>query len=397
MRPRVPVDEPAAIPSSYLSWASQSNIRFAHPGYDGVFFSAIFLSLPRFDDGGVCYDTAMTACGLVACNQWSGFFSTDKLGQHRIERPADGILRGDGYYFHLPTASGAEPYPIVPRFSDWVFPHRNLPPIWNRLQLQANAGLEGLDVNQRPLFCFATKYAHGVDVARCVPSAEREWWSQNNMYIYGNEVALYYSSPSQDTPANLVPLRADLRRVFDERQLCFAPKEVQENEDGPTKQLRLLIHVVIRSCGGQFAGLWHNRLLHGVPPQLSKECLFARFAYTILNPAVSPSSFVPSASTALHLCVRDPETGVPAAKMHSPAECRKLMRFARSRKRSAAPQDDSDGNSCDDDDKTTANSPQFGAGYELGVDSDDEPKRGRSRKRRFQAYDGSEDSQPWRV
>ncbi|KAL8382469.1 hypothetical protein RB595_006313 [Gaeumannomyces hyphopodioides] len=398
MRSRAPPNEPGAIPSSYLSWASQSNIRFAHPGYDGEFSSVVFLSLPRLDDGGVCYDTAITACGLVACNQWAGFFSTDKPGQHRIERPADGILRDDKYYFHLPAGSGPGPYPIVPRFSDWVFPHEDLPAIWTRLQLQTSGELQGVAINQRPLFCIATKYAHGVDVAHCVPSGEREWWIQNHMDLYGNEGASHYSSSGQDTQANLVPLRADLHRVFDERQLCFVPKEVEE--DGPTKQLRLLIRVVTRSPGGEVGGLWHNRSLHGVPPALSKECLFARFAYTILNPAVSPSSFLSNASAALNLYVRNPETGVQSAKMHSPAECRKLLLLARSRspkKRGASSQGNNDGNSYDDDEKTTVDSPQFGAGYEFAVDYDDEPKRGRSRKRRFRADAGNEDPPCWRL
>lgn len=252
-------------------------------------------------------------------------------------------------------------------------------------------------INQRPLFCIATKYAHGVDVAHCVPSGEREWWLQNNMDLYGNQAAVYYSSVGQDTQAILVPLRADLHRVFDERQFCFVPKEVEE--DGPTKQLRLLIHVVAQSPGGEVGGLWHNRSLHGVPPALSKECLFARFAYTILNPTISPASFMAYPSAALNLCVRDPVTGVQAAKMHSPAECRKLLLLARSRspkKRNALSQDNNDGNSCDDDENTTIDSTPFGAGYIFAADSDDEPKRGRSRKRRFQADDRSEISQPWR-
>ncbi|KLU86319.1 hypothetical protein MAPG_05333 [Magnaporthiopsis poae ATCC 64411] len=392
MRSRAPPNEPGAIPSSYISWASQENICFAHPGYDGDFSSFVFLSLPRLDDGGVCYDTAITACGIIACNQWSGFFSVDKSGQRRVERPVDGILRDDEYYFHLPT-SGAEPYPVVPRFSDWSFPHRNMPANWTSLQLQTSERLQDVAVNQRPPFCVATKYAHGVDVIHLVPTAEREWWSQNRMDLYGNQEALYYSSSGQDTPANLLPLRTDLHRVFDERQLCFVPKEVEE--DDSTKRLRLLIHVVVRCRGGEIGGLWHNRSLHGVPPGLSKQCLFARFAYTILNPTVSSASFISGALMPLRLYVRNPETGIPAAKMHSPAECRKLMRHARSRsprKRSVAPQDN-DG----DDEKTTVNSPEVSEYHKFVVESDDEPRRGRSRKRHFEAGDYDEDSRSWRL
>ncbi|KAH6627691.1 hypothetical protein F5144DRAFT_603942 [Chaetomium tenue] len=132
MRSRPASNDPAAIPPSLLSSVFQPNISFVHPGYDEDFTSATFLSLPCLDDGGVCFDTALVACGLIACNQWSGFFSIDKLGQKRVDRPADGILRGHPYYYFQLSASASgppgttssgptcppSPYPIIPRFSD---------------------------------------------------------------------------------------------------------------------------------------------------------------------------------------------------------------------------------------------------------------------------------------
>lgn len=145
-------------------------------------------------------------------------------------------------------------------------------------------------VGQRASPCVATNYSHGVDVAHCIPSNEREWWDLNGMDDYAQPSMLLFSTQPQDSPANLVPLRSDFHRVFDERHLCFVPKEVEEsgsNEVGdgdPQTQPRLVIHVVVPSPSGEIAGLWHNRGLHGLPPGLSKECLFARFAYTILSP-----------------------------------------------------------------------------------------------------------------
>ncbi|KAK3296205.1 uncharacterized protein B0H64DRAFT_165339 [Chaetomium fimeti] len=346
MRPRPASNDPAAIPP-YLISASQPNIAFVHPGYDGDFTSATFLSLPRLDDGGVCFDTALAACGLIACNQWSGCFSTDKSGQSRVDRPPDGILRDHPcYYFHLP-ASGSGltgdassdptslslPYPINPRFSDWTFPHHDLPEHWTRLQLQTNANLPPMIVGQRASFCVATNYSYGVDVAHCVPSNEREWWDLNRMDYYGQPSMLLFSTQPQDAPANLVPLRSDFHRVFDERYLCFVPKVVEspgsdshEVDNGdPQPQTRLLIHVVVPSPNGQIAGLWHNRDLHALPPGLSKECLFARFAYTILSPFVFSSAFLSGTTVPRRLRIRDAETQIPSVRKVGPADCRGIL------------------------------------------------------------------------
>lgn len=394
-------NDPAVIPPSLLFSAFQPNIDFVHPGYDGDFTSAIFLSLPRLDDCGVCFDTALTACGIIACNQWTGFFSTDKLGQSRVDRPRDGILRDHPYYyFHLP-ASGSEssgeppshttspsPYPIVACFSDWTFPHHALFTNWNRLQLQTNTNVQPLAVGQCTSFCIATNYSHGVDVAHCVPSHEREWWDLNGMGHYGRSSMYHFSTEPQDSPANLVPLRSDFRRVFDERYLCFVPKEVEESEpvsdqvdrrDPQTQtqtQTRLLIHVFVPSPNGQVAGLWHNRGLHAIPSGLSKECLFARFAYTILSPAVFSSTFLSGAIVARRLRVREPETRIPSVRMVSPAGCRRILRVARSR---GLENDD------DDDKYETEHGllSQFGPDPTIAMagEEGEEERRGRGRKR----------------
>jgi hypothetical protein len=108
----------------------------------------------------------------------------------------------------------------------------------------------------------------------------------------------------QHTPTNPVPLRSDFCRVFDERYFCFVPKQVEKsvsggvgNRDPQTQtqtqtQTRPPIHVFVPSPNGQVAGLWHNRSLHPLPLGLSTECLFARFAYTILSLAVLFPAFL---------------------------------------------------------------------------------------------------------
>jgi hypothetical protein len=96
--------------------------------------------LPALDDddddddgggGGIDFDMALAACGLVAGNRWrDGFFSLDRSGAAVVERPGDGVLRGPQYFFQLRGSPLDPPYPVVPRFSHWRFPHGELPPLW---------------------------------------------------------------------------------------------------------------------------------------------------------------------------------------------------------------------------------------------------------------------------
>ncbi|KLU90701.1 hypothetical protein MAPG_10553 [Magnaporthiopsis poae ATCC 64411] len=334
MLPRPASDEPGTIPPSLIASAAEY-VDFVYPGYDGDAISATFLSLPRLDDGG-----------------WSGFLSTGKPGRSRVDRPADGILRDRPYYyFHLtipsglPSSSSPQPYPIVTRFSDRNFPHRNLPALWARLQLQTSTDIPP-PVAAGQHACVASNYTDGVEVAYCVPSNEREWWDSNSMTRYAKPSMRRFSTNPQDVPANLMPLRADLHRVFDERQLCFAPKTIEGPDAATTTttttthdaQTRLLIHVFVPSPNGQVAGLWHNRTLHALPLGLSKECLIARFAYTVLSPSVFCSTFLSSTTVARRLCVRNPVTRKQEVKRESPEGCREILRAARSRspkKRSA--------------------------------------------------------------
>ncbi|KAH7465342.1 hypothetical protein FOMA001_g17269 [Fusarium oxysporum f. sp. matthiolae] len=119
---------------------SPKAIRFFHPGYGKAPITNdaqppirdALISFPAFDDGGIFYDIAHTACGILAGNKWDGYFSFDRQGETVVERPIDGILRERAYFFCLPQPrnSSVDPYPIFARFGDWRFPHNDLPPCW---------------------------------------------------------------------------------------------------------------------------------------------------------------------------------------------------------------------------------------------------------------------------
>ncbi|KAK4172276.1 hypothetical protein QBC36DRAFT_294519 [Triangularia setosa] len=126
-------------------------------------------SLPALDVGGIDFDTALAACGLIAGNRWSdGFFSLDRGGAVSVERPDNGILREPQYFFHLPGPLDP-PYPIVPRFSHWRFPHNHLPSLWQKWAADTSATRMAGDVARR---CVLSNYGDGLEMARLLPAGE---------------------------------------------------------------------------------------------------------------------------------------------------------------------------------------------------------------------------------
>ena len=158
-------------------------ITILHPDYaPGENTLLMFRAL---DDGGIDYDVVMTACGIVAGNIWTGFLAVrdDDGGEPSstralrvITRPDDGILRGhDAYYFQLPDADARErPYPVVARFSDWCFPHGNLPPPWANLN-------QRMATRHDDSFCCLTDAGWAVENTHLVPLSELDWWNREFM------------------------------------------------------------------------------------------------------------------------------------------------------------------------------------------------------------------------
>jgi len=343
MQLRPAANEPESQPNySPATVQRPRRVDFLHPGYPG---RAVLLSLPALDDGGIDFDTALAACGLVAGNRWSdGFFSSDRSGAVSVECPEDGILREPQYFFQLPGPLDP-PYPTVPRFSHWRFPHSDLPPLWQRWAADAAATRIGGEVARR---CVLSNYGDGLEMAHLLPAGEDDWWLSNQMQQY-SPTQLFSSDPI-DGPANLLTLRADLHRVFDERHFCFVPKvgdksggdgrEADIGREGAAaerKPPQLVLHVFNSTPSGQLPNLWHNRAVHPIPATVAVECLFARFAWTVLSPRVF-DMFLPSTPVPRRLLLWSREKGEWETEEASPKMCRNMWKNARSRsprKRSA--------------------------------------------------------------
>lgn len=142
-----------------------------------------------------------------------------------------------------------------------------------------------------------------------------------------------FSSNPIDGPANLLTLRADLHRVFDERHFCPIPKSATAEPKPP----QLVLHLFNLTPSGQLPGLWHNRVIHPLPTTVMVECLFARFAWTVFSPRVF-DVFPPSAPVPRRLLLWSRETGEWEAEDTSLEMCRKIRKNTRSqspKKRSA--------------------------------------------------------------
>ncbi|KAJ9634922.1 hypothetical protein H2199_008786 [Coniosporium tulheliwenetii] len=242
--------------SASVSPSAVHRVTLRHPGYDDRNNVLMVLQASDHCDGGIHHATALVACGIAAGNRWDGFFTKLKTGP-RIDLPSDGILPNGDYYFHVPVSESEDDcpaespyiYPIVPRFTDWSFPHNNLPPSWATLASASS------DLN------VPTRSSGG---HRGCPhlSAEREDWFQRNVmdnYVFALE---RHRVGAIDDSSNALLLRSDIHWAFDQRRIVFVPKSS-----------RLVAHVM--SPVAELVRLYHNVQLHplkGVP----LEYLFTR-------------------------------------------------------------------------------------------------------------------------
>jgi len=255
---------------------SAKGITFLHPGYpDG---NNTLLILPRFDAGGVHYETARTACALLANNRWDGYFALTRGGDSVVDTldgGIDGILMDQIYYFCLPsnitsaastTERATEPYPVVPSFDNYRFPHGNLPSSWVAAKIEpAPSELVG----ERDRTCRITNWSAPLETSHIIPVAQESWWRSNQM-------ALRYTrrptaSAQTHCPENVFRLRRDLHTLWDQHRICLVPKLG-----------RWVVHVLDNPLTSELADTFHNLELQPLLG-ISRECLFARFALAIIS------------------------------------------------------------------------------------------------------------------
>ncbi|KAK7422449.1 hypothetical protein QQZ08_009501 [Neonectria magnoliae] len=428
-----PIDEPRLF-SGGRDYSEVPSVRFFHPGYadaGGIPDFDVLISLEAFDDGGtgIHYDTAHTACAILANNRWDGYFSDDRHGRLRAQ-PPDGMLRKEQYYFCLPSSDpSTDRYPVISRFRDWRFPHGDLPPIWKKLKAELRAkgpGDKGKGVN-----CLLSNCGDAVESAHLVPSTQSHWWTINLMKRMFDERHFTFvpktvvprhqgsvTSPSHNEAGHRdqdlssqgdSKLREDNqgRSQADSRlpiRLTTGNESHNAENELEANSVYVVGHVFNSTPSGDLPRLWHNRPLCSPPSPASVEYLFARFAYTVFSPSVF--KYFLDSNKARRLLVWDQEKLKHEIEDADPERCRSIWNASRSRSESPKKRARPPGNGQHDEDGDFAPRPfetasDVDSAYHddsqhLGEDASetstlDEPERGRRRKRKSEQYSGMND------
>lgn len=250
----------ATFPLPPTELDSREPIRFLHPGYS---LSNTLLSLPRVDRStttfGVHYGTALLACQIIAGNAFdTGRLTLDQAGQRPVNLQFNDILTEDVYY--LMIGEGPNRYPIVPSFQDWEFPHDRIPDSWP--QVSPSYGTR----------CAISKFSFAIDAAHLVPQEEALWYERNDMRRYGDAVLC-----GIDNPTNIMPLKTDLHRCFDNRWFAIVPKVMQTTNPHSPQYVTHILRT-------QAAELWptYQNVIVQYLDMRARPYLFARFAWAIL-------------------------------------------------------------------------------------------------------------------
>ncbi|EHK45280.1 hypothetical protein TRIATDRAFT_167130, partial [Trichoderma atroviride IMI 206040] len=239
----------------------KGEIRFRHPGYHGPILNHL-LSLPRVDCQdvndtvvyGIHHKTALTACQIIANNAFdTGYFALDQAGLHGVKVPLDGLLTEDQYFFII---NGNHNYAVVPSFRDWRFPNEDIDRIWPNIS-------NGPDIIGSK--CCVSGIGYAINRAHLLPQEEQAWSEQNIM----ND-----TTPAIDDINNIILLRKDLHKCFDDRWFAIVPKKDPEGSD-------LYVTHILSSSAAQMWPTYHNVVVNQLSIE-SKAYVFARFAWAIL-------------------------------------------------------------------------------------------------------------------
>lgn len=292
---------------------------------------------------GLHHRTALTAGAIIANNAFDrAYFTHDQAGRKRVDVPLDCLLEPGDYWLQLrgeePPSLGAgqtahttgeepgeaasttlasmpppprpparaqsalseprsastkyKPYPIVPSFTDWRFPHNRVPAEWRATHETPGHSLQpptrpakSSPTSTLRSRCCITDYSMGTNRCHVVPSKQKDWFSMNEMHEYVSGLI-----GNIHDEANLITLRADLHLLFDQRKFAMAPKPSAFIESAATSSIlsvderyALTIHVLNDDEGAdEFSGPYHNVAIQPKAVEmLSRDFVFARFAWSL--------------------------------------------------------------------------------------------------------------------
>lgn len=294
--------------------ASCQRITIKHPGYGR---GNTLFALPAREgagaEGKAHYATVHTACAIISNNRYDGWLSSTLSGEPRTHPDFEGLVPAGIYYLHFEPDPNSQPYPVVPNFRAWAFPHNNLPSLWHRSAQEA-ATIEPLaDIET----CLLTKKRLACENAHIIPTTEKQWFADNEMDQY-SEFGGRIGQSEAHSLANLIRLRGDLRSLWDDSFFSILPKESQGGERGMT---RWCAHSLVEE--EELFTDHHNRRLESLAGRPA-QYFYARFAWDIFPKLLGFLQGAQSRQLAFHR-----SDGVVEMRLFSPQECRRFTRGQR--------------------------------------------------------------------
>ncbi|KAM0721340.1 hypothetical protein Q7P37_003044 [Cladosporium fusiforme] len=296
-------------------------ITVKHPGYGG---NNTILALPACDGasapGKAHYATVHSACTIVANNRKDGWLSSARSGRPRTCADSEGLIPAGVYFFHVDTELNADPYPVVPNFHAWAFPHDDLPSLWHE-SAQIAAAIEPRTTTET---CRLTNKRLACENAHIIPVAEKSWFADNEMDRYG-ELGGRTGRDVADSPANSIRLRRDVHLLWDNLFFSIIPKKPQH---GDSDGLQWCVHSMVQD--EELYEDYHNRPTESLTGR-AVEYFYARFAWDLFPKVIG---FLQSTQPR-RLAVRQSD-GVIEVRSFSTKECQDFTR-GQGRGRSASP------------------------------------------------------------
>ncbi|WPH01239.1 Hypothetical protein R9X50_00407600 [Acrodontium crateriforme] len=254
--------------------SSRKRIRLFHPDYDEP--DMLFM-LPA-DDGPLRdktpYLVVHAAASAIANNRRDGWLSKAQDGSERIEETTPWLEAGD-YFYHVPGSD--KPWPVVPNFESWSFPHnQGAPSLWRQASEAEAAQASHGPPSMLAEFCRITNRDLPLQTAHIIPAAEKQWFGTNRMDQYGDIDGRMGDSVA-DTWANRMRLTCDAHTLWDSNKFTIIPNQ-QEEKDNRLEAVGWRTHR-LNEQEGVFK-YWHKIPLQPLVGRAS-EFLYARFVWDI--------------------------------------------------------------------------------------------------------------------
>ena len=195
---------PDRDPAVHMLKSLGLRVTVLHPGYPEPPLSLFSLAcLDQTEEDGIGIDSHVVHCAasIVSGNRRGCLLRTLHRSQPELEQAitskqaenpeTEGLLLPGQYYFYpIGWTVTDDPYPITLTFSDWRFPHGEVPEPWNGFRGSDLSFIDDivpssvrLFVTSRDRSCRITGWENSCEIAHLVPKCTENWVSYSALHV----------------------------------------------------------------------------------------------------------------------------------------------------------------------------------------------------------------------